>query len=205
MDNEQAPDVVLIGPEWPERALLRAQFLEEGYTVVAIDAWPIPRTYRRAGMKPRVLVIDLHGLPDPRTTLDEVRFLIPSNRVLVVTAMGTLAANDVRRLGFKVIERPATIGEIVRAAVSMLSPTSTRPGLARSDSASGLHDTHVEALNMRKQDRIESQQQSRPQQPQSTEKQSPPETQRQEQVKGGAAHDQPTRPPRQPGKLPLPD
>jgi hypothetical protein len=215
MDNEQAPDVVLIGPEWPERALLRAQFIEEGYTVVAIDAWPIPRTYRKAGMKPRVLIVDLQGLPDPRTTLDEVRFLIPSTRVLVVTAMGTLAANEVRRLGFTVIARPATIGEIVRAAVLMLSPTSTRLGLAPSDPASGLHDTHVEALNMRKQDRIASQQQSRPQQPQPTEKQqpstekhetqSPSETRRHEQVKGGGPHDQPTRPPRQPGKLPLPD
>jgi hypothetical protein len=82
-------------------------------------------------MKPRVIVVDLHGLPDPRATLDEVRFLVPSDRVLVVTAMGTLTGNEVRRLGFKVIERPATIGEIVRAAASMLSRISTSQGLAR--------------------------------------------------------------------------
>lgn len=129
--NEQAPDVVLLGPEWPERALLRAQLIEEGYSVVAIDEWPIPRPYRRTGLKPRVIVIDLHGLPDPRATLDEVRLLMPSDRVLVVAAMGTLTGNELRRLGFKVIERPATIGEIVRAAASMLSRISTSQDLAR--------------------------------------------------------------------------
>lgn len=32
------PDIVLLGPEWPERALLRAQLVEEGHDVVAIDA-----------------------------------------------------------------------------------------------------------------------------------------------------------------------
>ena len=33
---------MLLAPEWPERALLRAQLIEEGYEVVAVDAWPIP-------------------------------------------------------------------------------------------------------------------------------------------------------------------
>jgi len=53
--------------------------------------------------------------------LDEVRFVIPSNRALVVTAFGTLAGGDVRRLGLTVIERPATIGEIVAAAATLMS------------------------------------------------------------------------------------
>lgn len=54
---------------------------------------------------------------------------------------------------------------------------------------------------MRKQDRvINTQQQNRPQQDNTTPR---PE---QEQVKGGGAVNQPSRPPRQPGeKLPLPD
>lgn len=54
------PDVIVLGAKWPERALLRAQLIEEGHEVVALDTWPIPRLYRRAGMKPRVLLIDLH-------------------------------------------------------------------------------------------------------------------------------------------------
>jgi hypothetical protein len=119
--DQKAPDVVLLDPEWPERALLRAQLIEQGYEVIAIDAWPIPRLYRRPGMKPRVLIIDLRGLPNLRETLDEVRFIIPPERVLVVTALGTMTGDDVRRLGFSVIERPATIGQIVAAAASLLS------------------------------------------------------------------------------------
>ena len=51
------PDIILIGAEWRDRAMLRAQLIEEGYDVLALDEWPIPRAYRRAGMKPRLLII----------------------------------------------------------------------------------------------------------------------------------------------------
>jgi hypothetical protein len=61
--EQKPPDVIVLGPQWPQRALLRAQLIEEWYEVVAVDAWPIRRLYRRAGMKPRVLLIDLHELP----------------------------------------------------------------------------------------------------------------------------------------------
>jgi hypothetical protein len=40
--------------------------------------------------------------------------------VLVVTALGTLARADLERLGFAVIERPATVGEIVNAVSERL-------------------------------------------------------------------------------------
>jgi hypothetical protein len=115
------PDVIVLGTKWPERALLRAQLIEEGHEVVALDAWPIPRLYRRPGMNPRVFVIDLQGLPNPRETLDEVRFVLPPERVLVVTALGSLRAEEVRARGFNVIERPATIGQIVAATAALLS------------------------------------------------------------------------------------
>jgi hypothetical protein len=123
MDDPKPPDVLLLGPEWPERALLRAQLIEEGYEVVAIDAWPIPRPYRRPGMKPRVVLIDLRGLPDPRETLDEVRVVMPPERVLVVTALGSLSGSEVKQLGFVVVERPATIGQIVANTAALLSRT----------------------------------------------------------------------------------
>jgi hypothetical protein len=120
--RQKPPDIVLIGSEWPERALLRAQLIEEGYDVIALDAWPMPRLYRRPGMKPRVMVVDLHGLPSPREMLDEVRFIMPPDRVLVMTALGTLGGSEVQRLGFSVIERPVTVGQIVAAAAALLSP-----------------------------------------------------------------------------------
>jgi hypothetical protein len=106
--------------------LLRAQLIEEGLEVLAIDEWPMPRVYRRAGMKPRVLLIDLRGLPNPRETLDEVPFVIPPDRVLVVTALGALTGNEVRRRGFTAIERPVTIGQIVAATVSLVADKSPK-------------------------------------------------------------------------------
>jgi hypothetical protein len=118
-----APDVILLGPQWPERALLRAQLIEQGYEVVAIDRWPIPRLYRRPAMKPRAMIIDLRGLPEPRTTLDEVRFVMPPDRVVVLMALGTLAKKDVKRLGFNVIDRPATVGDVVAAVARVLAAT----------------------------------------------------------------------------------
>ena len=121
--DPKPPDVIVLGTEWPERALLRAQLIEEGHEVVALDAWPIPRLYRRPGMKPRVLLIDLYELPNPGETLDEVRFVMPPERVLVVTALGSLRAEEVRERGFNVIERPATIGQIVAATGALLSRT----------------------------------------------------------------------------------
>jgi hypothetical protein len=118
---------VLLGPEWPERALLRAQLLEDGYDVVATDAWPIPRLFLRPGMKPRLLMIDLRGLPTPHDALAEVRGVMPPDRVLVMTALGTMTADEIRTLGFHVVTRPTTVRDVVAAAASLLSVSSTAP------------------------------------------------------------------------------
>lgn len=115
------PDVMLLGPAWPDRALLRAQLIEEGYEVVAIDAWPMPRLYRRPEMTPRVMTVDLRDLPQPRETLEQITWVVPAGRVLVVSALGTLPPEEVRRMGFTVIERPATVGAIVSAAAALLA------------------------------------------------------------------------------------
>jgi len=69
--DTKPPDVLLLSAEWPERALLRAQLIEQGYEVVAIDRWPIPRLFRRPAMKPRVIIIDLRDLAEPRAVLDK--------------------------------------------------------------------------------------------------------------------------------------
>jgi hypothetical protein len=49
-----------------------------------------------------------------------------------VTALGSLTGKEVRGLGFNVIERPATIGQIVAATGALLSrPLAQRgPGVA---------------------------------------------------------------------------
>lgn len=123
-----APDVIVLGPEWPERALLRAELIENGYDVVAIDAWPIPRAYRRPGMKPRVFIVDLRGLSDPHNVLDELRFVIPPDRVLVLTALGTVTVDQVRRFGYHVVTRPTSIYDVVEATVRLLQAGGMSPG-----------------------------------------------------------------------------
>lgn len=121
MNAISRPDVMLLGPAWPDRALLRAQLIEEGYDVVAIDAWPMPRPYRRPEMKPHVMIVDLRDLPQPRATLEQITWVMPSERVLVVSALGTLPPEEVKRMGFVVVERPATVGAIVSATAALLA------------------------------------------------------------------------------------
>lgn len=119
--EQRPPDVILLGAEWPARALLRAQLIEEGCDVVAVERWPIPSLYRRPRMQPRVLLIDLRELSRPRETLQDVCSVLPPARVLVVTALGSLTSREVKELGFNVVERPATIGQIVAATRALLS------------------------------------------------------------------------------------
>jgi hypothetical protein len=118
------PDILLLSSEWPERALLRAELIETGFNVVAIDAWPIPHLYRQPGAKPRVVIVDLRGLPEPRSVLEELRLVIPPDRVIVITALGTLAPDTIRQLGHHVVRRPTNVSDVVDAAASLLHASS---------------------------------------------------------------------------------
>jgi DNA-binding response OmpR family regulator len=75
-----------------------------------------------------VLLIDLQGLSDPRETLNEVRDAIRPDRVLVLTALGSLTTTEVQALGFSVIERPASIREVVAAAAALRTGSTTGRG-----------------------------------------------------------------------------
>ena len=120
MERHAVPDVVLLCSEWPTRALLNAQLVEEGYDVVTTDEWPIPRQHLRAEGKPRALVIDLQGLPDPAVVLDEVRHLIQPHRVVVIAAIATVDTTSIRQMGFRVLVRPVAVGEVVAAVREVL-------------------------------------------------------------------------------------
>ena len=61
-----------------------------------------------------------HPLPEPREVLEEVGGVMPRERVLVITALGTMTADEVVRLGFRVAKRPISVGDIVRAATEVL-------------------------------------------------------------------------------------
>ena len=132
--DPKPPDIIVLVTKWPERALLRAQLIEEGHEVVAVDTWPIPRLYRQPGLTPRVLLIDLSELPKPRETLEEIRLVLPPERVLVVTALGSLTGDEVRALGFNVIERPISVGQIAVETGALLSRIPPERSAKRSSS-----------------------------------------------------------------------
>ena len=55
-------------------------------------------------------MVDLRGLSDPRTALEEIAGVMPADRVLVVTALGTIPSEEIRGLRFHVITRPSSAG-----------------------------------------------------------------------------------------------
>jgi DNA-binding NtrC family response regulator len=111
-----APDIVLLATEWRPRALLRAQLIEEGFDVLATDTWTVMRRCLRPGSKPALVIIDLHALPEPDRVLNDLKILMKPNRVLVLAAMGTVPADEIRTGGFHVVSRPIAIGKVVAAA-----------------------------------------------------------------------------------------
>jgi ActR/RegA family two-component response regulator len=116
MDRLRSPDIVLLSVDWHTRAPLRAQLIEEGFEVLATDTWPMMREMLRPGAKPRLAIVDLQGLPNPREVLDGLRVLMKPDRVLVLTALGSVAAGEIEPAGFRALRRPTSIDDVVRAA-----------------------------------------------------------------------------------------
>lgn len=121
MPIEPPPDIVILASEWQPRALLRAQLIEEGFNVVATDTWPMMRGYLRPGSKPRLAIVDLHNLAHPQEILRDLAVLMKPRLVLVLRAAGTMAQTEIEDLGFRVLNRPITIDDIVAAARAVLT------------------------------------------------------------------------------------
>ncbi len=114
-------DVLVIAPEWPLHALVVAQLIENGYRANATEGWPVPRRYFQAQAKPRAVVLDLQGLRDFETVVAEIPALVPPARVVVITALGSMSAAELRRRGFHVVARPTEIKAIAAAVERVLA------------------------------------------------------------------------------------
>jgi DNA-binding response OmpR family regulator len=112
--TDQTPDVVFLDADWQSRALIRAQLIEDGFDVVATDSWTMMRGHLRPGSKPRLALVDLKDLADPGNVLRDLRVLMKPERVLVLSAIGTMSREDIERLGFHVMPRPFVIEDLVR-------------------------------------------------------------------------------------------
>jgi DNA-binding response OmpR family regulator len=118
--REPPPDVVLLGADWKTRALIRAQLIEEGLEVVATNTWPMMRRHLRPGARPRLALVDLKGLEEPRRVLRDFAVLMKPEHVLVLTAAATVPRSVIARLGYQILDRPLTIAAIVSAVRSAL-------------------------------------------------------------------------------------
>jgi DNA-binding NtrC family response regulator len=116
VDMNAPPDIVLLASDRNARAPLRAQLIEDGLEVIATDSWPSMREHLRPGAKPRLAIVDLHGLENPHEVLDGLRVLMKPGNVLLIGALGSIAAGALDGTGFRVLPRPVSIEEIVRAA-----------------------------------------------------------------------------------------
>jgi hypothetical protein len=110
------PDVVLLSADRHTRAPLRAQLIEDGFDVVATDTWPMMRQHLRPGSKPRLAIVDLQGLENPAEVLDGLRVLMKPDRVLVLSALGSVTPEQAAHTGFLILRRPVSIEDVVRAA-----------------------------------------------------------------------------------------
>jgi AmiR/NasT family two-component response regulator len=113
-------DLLLLAPEWPERALLRAELIEAGFDVVAIDRWEMEEPSRPHRERPRVVVVDIRGLEKPRVVLEQLQSMVARDCILVLTALGALTVDELHQMGHRVIARPTTIRKVVEAAVDLL-------------------------------------------------------------------------------------
>jgi AmiR/NasT family two-component response regulator len=109
-------DVVVLSTTRLIRAPLRAQLIEDGFEVIGTATWSMMRRHLRPGTKPRLVIVDLQDLPDADQVLRDLRLLMPPDRVLVLAAPASIAADQVERLGYVALRRPIAIGDIVDAA-----------------------------------------------------------------------------------------
>jgi len=114
---------VLLVAEWQPRALIRAQLIEEGFEVVATNTWPMMRRHLRPGLKPRLAIVDLKSLPNPKDVLGDLRVLLEPHQVLVLTASGTVPVEAVESAGFRRLSRPFAIEDVVTRAVEAIAST----------------------------------------------------------------------------------
>ena len=108
-------DVVFLAVDWQTRTLIRAQLLEQGIEVVAVDTWTEMRGHLRPRGKPKAVLVDLKDLPDPLAVLRDLRLLMKPERVIVLSAIGTVAGSEVEGLGFRAIARPFAVDDVARA------------------------------------------------------------------------------------------
>jgi hypothetical protein len=67
------------------------------------------------------VLLDLEELGNPRRLLRDLGVLMNPSQVLVLRAAGTMPREEIEQLGFRVIDRPAAVKDIVKALRLLIS------------------------------------------------------------------------------------
>jgi hypothetical protein len=118
-DHVVTADVLLLDAEWPSRALVRAQLLDEGFEALGTDTWPMARRVLLSGVRPRLVIVNLHGLPDAQNVLNELSALVESSHVLLIAGAGSTELAG--RFPGHVLRRPIPIASIVATAARLIA------------------------------------------------------------------------------------
>lgn len=119
----RAADVLLVCADWRLRAPLRAQLVEDGHDVTALETWDEAELLLRTrALRPRAIVFDLEGDSNPQASLATLARRGDPAPVVVLTSLAALPAGEVRALGFvHVLPRPFMIRD-VEAALRRVLP-----------------------------------------------------------------------------------
>jgi CheY-like chemotaxis protein len=107
--------VALVARDWPTRALLRAQLIEEGLEVEAVEtvreALPAPE---ELAFRPSLLVADLYSSDDPRAEIEQLAAWAAQIPIWIVASQSLLAEPQLKGRGFeRILVRPIDLGELV--------------------------------------------------------------------------------------------
>jgi DNA-binding response OmpR family regulator len=108
-------EVLLTGKDWTERALLRAQLLEEGIAAEAyLTVRDALRSLEEAEFLPALLIADLGASDDPGEEVELLTSWAKQIPIWIIASRSTIVARRLRGRGFDMILfRPVDVGELV--------------------------------------------------------------------------------------------
>jgi len=105
--------LVLVGRDWSTRALLRAQFLEEG---VEVEAYESLKDALQAFLPslPALLVADLAASNDPEADIRDLESWVKRVPTWIIASRSSGVAAELEGRGFeRIFFRPVDVGELV--------------------------------------------------------------------------------------------
>jgi DNA-binding response OmpR family regulator len=114
--------IMLISNEWPSRALIRAELIEEGYEVQGLlsleDALRLLRTNETF---PRLIIFDAMGYSLDPPALELLKEMSQKAPILICASAYQASQVDFKGLGFYfLMVRPFTVGDVVGRAKTIL-------------------------------------------------------------------------------------